>query len=180
MSAAQPYHVETGKPRRSRPKMPQGYGIPISDRGMLPWRFVEEQMASALNYWIGTTRPDGRPHATPVWGHWLDGTLYFEGSPETRRGRNLAANPAVAVHLESGSQVVILEGDAFQIQRPEHSFAIRLAEAMAAKYQATGYRPTPEQWDNGGLYVVRPRTVFAWTRFPKDTTRWVFEAQPAS
>ncbi len=29
------------------------------------------------NYWICTTRPDGRPHSIPVWGFWLDGGLYF-------------------------------------------------------------------------------------------------------
>ena len=173
-SSDKKHAAEVAKPRRSRPKMPKGYGIPTSERGMLPWRFVEEQMSNARNYWIGTTRPDGRPHATPVWGAWLDGTLYFEGSPQTRRGRNLAANPALVVHLESADQVVILEGEAFEIRQPDRSLAARLAEAMSAKYKAVGYRPSPEQWDNGGLYVVRPRAAFAWTQFPKNTTRWLF------
>lgn len=164
-------------PRASRPEMPDGYGIPASTQGMLPWSFVEERMAAAKNYWIGTVRPDGRPHSMPVWGVWLDGTLYFEGSPETRRGRNIAANPAVVVHLESGDQVVIIEGEAYETSRPERPLAVRLAEAYTAKYAPVGYQPGPDSWDQGGLYVLQPHTVFAWTSFPKDTTRWQFDRQ---
>lgn len=169
--------IERVAPRPSRPQLPKGYGIPAGEEGMLPWSHVEEQMAAARSYWIGTTRPDGRPHATPVWGHWLDGTLYFEGSPQTRRGRNLAANPAVVVHLESADRVVILEGEALEIRRPDRSLARRLAEAMAVKYEPVGYRPGPNQWNNGGLYFVKPRAAFAWTQFPTDVTRWLFEAE---
>src|SRR3712207_5164688 len=77
------------EPTPDRPFMPAGYGVPTTTEGMLPWSHVSERMASALNYWIGTTRPDGRPHAVPVWGAWVDETFYFEGGPDTRRGRNL-------------------------------------------------------------------------------------------
>ena len=96
----------------SRPSMPDGYGVPDTDEGLLDWSWAVERLESALNYWFATTRPDGRPHAMPAWAVWLDGGLYFEGSPLTRRARNLAANPAVVVHLESGDEVVILEGEA--------------------------------------------------------------------
>jgi hypothetical protein len=162
------------EPKPSRPYIPE-YGIPESEEGMLPWSHVCERMEKARNYWIGTTSPKGQPHATPVWGVWLDQTLYFDGSPQTRRGRNLAANPKVAVHLESGDEVVILKGEAHQIQKPDRTLTTRLAEAYAAKYATLGYEPTPDTWDNGGLYVVRLRLAFAWTSFPKDATRWLFE-----
>jgi len=92
--------------------MPEGYGVPETDEGLLDWSWAVTRLESALNYWFATTRSDGRPHAMPAWAVWLDGALYFEGSPMTRRARNLAANPAVVVHLESGDDVVILEGDA--------------------------------------------------------------------
>jgi hypothetical protein len=46
--------------------MPDGYGIPESTSGTLPWSFVDEQMLTARNYWVVTVRPDGRPHAMPV------------------------------------------------------------------------------------------------------------------
>ncbi len=160
------------EPKPSRPYIPE-YGIPESEEGLLPWRHVGERMENARNYWISTTSPHGQPHATPVWGVWLDETFYFDGSPRTRRGRNLAANPAVAVHLESGADVVIIKGQV-QIQKPDPALAARLAAAYAAKY-APHYEPGPNTWDNEGIYVVRPRVVFAWANFPKDATRWLFD-----
>ena len=167
-------HVE---PERSRPVMPDGYGVPEGDEGLLPWSWAVERLEKARNYWFSTTRPDGRPHAMPAWAVWLDGVLYFEGSPQTRRARNLAANPALAVHLESGDEVVILEGEAHEAGRPERSLAEQLAAAFTAKYAAThDYRPAPDQWDNGGLWTMRPRLAFGWSQFPNTVTRWRFPA----
>ena len=165
------------EPQRSRPVMPDGYGVPEIDDGLLPWAWAVERLETARNYWFSTTRPDGRPHAMPAWAVWLDGRLYFEGSPHTRRARNVAANPAIVVHLESGDEVVILEGEAEEAGKPEPSLAERLAAEFTAKYAAThDYRPGPDQWDRGGLWVIRPRVAFAWSEFPKTVTRWHFPA----
>lgn len=164
------------EPRVSRPVMPDGYGVPEDDEGLLPWSWAVQRLEEARNYWFSTTRPDGRPHAMPAWAVWLDGALYFEGSPLTRRALNLAANPAIAVHLESGDQVVILEGEARPASPPPRALAERLAAAFTAKYAAShDYRPSPDQWDEGGLSVLRPRVAMGWTEFPKTTTRWHFD-----
>ncbi len=153
----------------SRPHIP-GYGIPKDNKGLLPWSHVTERMAKARHYWICTVSPDGRPHATPVDGLWLDEQLYFGGAPQTRRNRNLAANPAGCVHLEDGLDVVILHGDAHEVRAPDRSLCIRLAEGSAKKY---GYRFKPEEYEKTrGMYVFRPRLVLAWKNFPKDATRW--------
>jgi nitroimidazol reductase NimA-like FMN-containing flavoprotein (pyridoxamine 5'-phosphate oxidase superfamily) len=164
-------------PQRSRPLMPAGYGVPADEEGMLDWTWAAERLETARTYWFSTTRPDGRPHVMPGWGAWLDETLYFEGSPATRRARNLVANPAVAVHLESGDEVVILEGEAREVGKPERALAERLAAAFTAKYGETvyEYRPTAEQWDRGGLWAMSPRVAFGWSEFPADTTRWRFQ-----
>jgi hypothetical protein len=155
--------------------MPDGYGVPENDEGLLPWSWAVERLEQARNYWFSTTRPDGRPHAMPAWGVWLDGVLYFEGSPATRRLRNTAANPAIVVHLESGDEVVILEGEAQPAGKPDRALAERLAAIFTAKYAAThDYRPAPDQWDRGGLWALRPRVAFAWAEFPKTVTRWRF------
>ena len=160
---------------RGRPHMPEGYGVPEDNETLLPWSWAVERLEQARNYWFSTTRSDGRPHAMPAWAVWLDGTLYFEGSPETRRARNLATNPAIVVHLESGDEVVILEGEAREASPPERSLAERLAAAFTAKYAAShDYRPAPDQWDNGGLWALRPSVAFAWSEFPKNVTRWRF------
>ncbi|HEU4760074.1 MAG TPA: pyridoxamine 5'-phosphate oxidase family protein, partial [Dehalococcoidia bacterium] len=63
-------------PMVSRPHMP-GYGISEDDEGLLPWAWAEERLAKSHNYWVATARPDGRPHAMPVWAVWLDDRLYF-------------------------------------------------------------------------------------------------------
>jgi nitroimidazol reductase NimA-like FMN-containing flavoprotein (pyridoxamine 5'-phosphate oxidase superfamily) len=166
-----------GEPRRDRPVLPTGYGVPESEEGMLPWGWAVERLEQARNYWFSTTRPDGRPHAMPAWAVWLDGTLYFEGSPETRRARNLAANPALVVHLESGDEVVVLEGEARPASPPPRALAERLAAAFTAKYAAShDYRPEPEQWDEGGLWALRPKVAFGWDTFPTALTRWRFPA----
>ena len=166
--------MERVEPRADRPRMPEGYGIPQGDEGLLPWSWARERLEQAPLYWLGTTRPDGRPHAMPIWGAWVDDAFYFEGGPDTRRGRNLAANPAIVVHVERGDDVVIVEGEARDV-RPDAVLAARVAEAFGVKYLPKyDSRPDPASWDEGGLYVVHPHVVFGWGQFPTTATRWRF------
>jgi nitroimidazol reductase NimA-like FMN-containing flavoprotein (pyridoxamine 5'-phosphate oxidase superfamily) len=160
-------------PTPGRPEMPQGYGVPEGAQGLLPWAHAHERLEKARTYWICTTRPDGRPHSSPVWGVWLRNMLYFDGSPATRRVRNIKANPAVSVHLESGDDVVIVEGEAHEVHHPDHAITTQLAAMYAAKY--AGYNPAPDSWDHGGLYAITVHKVIAWTNLAKDPTRWLFK-----
>jgi nitroimidazol reductase NimA-like FMN-containing flavoprotein (pyridoxamine 5'-phosphate oxidase superfamily) len=162
---------QEGGPRASRPFMP-GYGVPEDKKGMLPWSYVSERMEKAMHYWVCTVSPDGCPHATPVDGLWIDDQLYFGGSTKTRRHRNLLENPAVCIHLENALDVVILQGDAQELHAPDRALAERLSEASAKKY---GYAPKPEEYEKvEGVFVFRPRLALAWSKFPKDATRWHF------
>jgi nitroimidazol reductase NimA-like FMN-containing flavoprotein (pyridoxamine 5'-phosphate oxidase superfamily) len=158
-------------PVASRPYMP-GYGVPKSKKGLLPWSHVTQRMTEARHYWVCVVSPTGQPHATPVDGLWLDDRLYFGGSPQTRRHRYLAANPAVCIHLESGLDVVTMQGEAHELRVPDRALSLRLAEASAQKY---GYGSPPEAYEAGGVFVFRPRLVFAWSQFLKDATRWQFQ-----
>src|SRR6187549_1297311 len=110
--------TQSAAPRAERPTVPEGYGCPADDEGMLTWAWAEDQLTRAANFCFATSRPNGRPHSSPTWAVWLDGKLYFDGSPETRRMKNIAANPHVSVHLESGNEVVILEGTASSVAAP--------------------------------------------------------------
>jgi len=157
--------IERTEPVADRPSIP-GYGVPETTEGTLPWSHAVERLERAKNYWIGTASADGRPHAVPVWAAWLDGALYFGVGP--RSMRNIAANPRVTVHLESGDDVVIVEGDVEPFADPDGTIFPRLADAMAVKYD---YRP-----DEPGGYVLRPRAAYAWSSFPADATRWRFSA----
>lgn len=170
MSAKQVSKMNQQGPAVSRPIIPAEYGIPKNNKGLLPWSHVTERMTQAMHYWICTVDADGRPHVTPVDGLWLNDRLYFGGSPQTLRNRNLAANHAASVHLDSSDDVVILQGDA-SLETPDHELAVQLSKASAEKY---GYAPGPEDYETSGVHVFRPITVFAWKQFPRDVTRWQF------
>jgi nitroimidazol reductase NimA-like FMN-containing flavoprotein (pyridoxamine 5'-phosphate oxidase superfamily) len=152
--------------------VPEGYTRADREQRLLDWSHVDERMREAKTYWVATTRPNGRPHVAPTWAVWHANLLYFDGSPETRRMRNLAENPHVAIHLEDGDHAVIVEGVVRTIDHPSRELGEQLAALYSAKYAAHGYAPEPETWDNGGLYVVEPSLALAWTEFGVDMTRW--------
>ena len=158
-------------PKVTRPTFPKGYvDHPVSE---VPWEYVEQRLRESVNYWLCSARPDGRPHVIPRWGVYLDGKFYYDGSPETRHARNLEVNPNVSLHLESGNDVVIMDGTAQPAGKPAPEFAVRLAEAYRAKYASEGYSPEPTQWDEGGLFVFTPRQCLAWTKFFENPTKFV-------
>ena len=98
--------TKSSEPRADAPWM---FGS-RADSTPLPWTWATERLTTAPNYWISTTRLDGRPHARPVWGVWLDGACYF--STGSLAAAHLPQHPDITVHLESGSEVVIIEGRA--------------------------------------------------------------------
>jgi hypothetical protein len=162
------------EPRASRPHLPADYGVPKSTKGLLAWSDARARLEGALNYWVSTVSPEGTPHAVPVWGAWVDDRWYFDGSPETKHIRNVMKNPAASLHLEDGSEAVIVEGRVDAIQKPPRALAEAVATAYREKYKAYGYAPDPDQWDGGGLYGLTPQKALFWTSFPKDMTRFTF------
>jgi general stress protein 26 len=149
--------------KRSRPAFEPGYGISPDEAGMLAWSWAEERLEASRNYWIVTAGADGEPAAVPVWGVWADGAVYFGTSPASRKGRHLARDPRVVVHLESGDEVVILYGEAEVVEVDDS-----VLDAYEAKY---GYRPPSTQ-----LYCLRPARALAWLEadYPKTATRFDF------
>lgn len=157
--------------------MPAGYGIHRDADGLLAWGDVARQLAAARNYWVASTRPDGRPHVAPVWGVWLDDTFYFSTDRAARKSRNLARDARVVVHLESGDEAAIVEGVAREVADP--GTAQRVGDAYEAKY---GLRPTGPEPAVSVLYGVAPEVVLAWSEqsFPATATRWRFARGSAS
>ncbi len=163
-------------PTVDRPDVPEGYGLPEGSDGLLTWAEVETRLRAAHHYWLSSVRPDGTPHAVPRWGVWLDGRFWYDGAPTTRHTRNVEQNPAVTLTLESGTEVVIVEGDSVATRAEPDPLGARLSEAFT-KYQASGYAPGPDAWagvDGGGLRVITPRRAMAWFSFPTDCTRFRF------
>ncbi len=156
----------------TRPKFPQGYvDKPVS---YLNWDEVAARLTESMHYWICSVRPDGRPHVVPRWCVYVDGKIYYDGSPETRHAINIASNPNVTVHLENGQEAVILEGISKPSEKPSPEFGKRLSQAYK-KYKEYGYTPGPHSWDQGGLYEFTPRQCIAWSKFNEDPTKFIFE-----
>ena len=167
------------EPTRDRPYLPEGYGTPDSDEGLLTWEAVEDRLRASLHYWMATTRVDGTPHVIPRWGVWLQGRFWYDGSPDTIHVRNLTKNPACVLNLENGKQAVIVEGRSDQADPPGPELGRLISEAMTGKYGDQGYSPGPDSWEgpgSGGLRVFTPLKAMAWFEFPTDMTRFRFSA----
>jgi PPOX class probable F420-dependent enzyme len=159
-------------PRASRPRFHESYGIWAADEGagLLDWEWARQRLESAHNYWVSTASPEGRPHAAPVWGLWRDGVFFFSTARRSRKGRNLAANPFAVVHLESGDEVVVVEGPVEEVGGRKD------LDALAAAY---GEKYTLEiKFEDPGsvVYRLRPERAFAWREqdYPESATRFSF------
>jgi nitroimidazol reductase NimA-like FMN-containing flavoprotein (pyridoxamine 5'-phosphate oxidase superfamily) len=160
-------------PKVSRPKFPKGYvDKPVS---YVDWDWVVSQLTEAKNYWLCSVRPDGRPHVIPCWAVFVDGRIYYDGSPETRHNQNIEANPNMSIHLENGTEAVMLEGKARPAGKPSRELGKKLSQAYKEKYKEFDYAPAANSWDEGGLYVFTPHQCIAWTKFNENPTKFLFE-----
>ena len=152
---------------RDRPGTEASYGISDDGEGLLDWSFVVERLRSDRFFWVATTRPDGRPHARPVWGVWADRRFHCGGGERTRRVRNLDRNAGIAVHTEDAESVVILEGTAEKLaeQSADSDRLRRIDDAHREKYGVEHGTPA---------FAVRPERALARSDYPADATRWRF------
>lgn len=80
------------------------------------------------------------------------------------------------MHLDSGDDVVILEGAAIKVDLSDKLTFKKLDAASRSKYKM------PLMVVPGSVvYSVRPRVVLAWTEkdFPNNATRWTFDSTAA-
>ena len=146
--------------------LPSEYGTPSKT---LAWADVEARLEAATHVWLATVRPDGRPHTVPVDGLWLEGAVWFGGSAQTVKHRNLLADGRATLHLADAVSAVIVEGTA-ELIRPDPPAVDALVAASKRKY---GYAPPADAYA-GGVWCLRPSKVMAWTSLPVDATRFRF------
>jgi hypothetical protein len=147
-----------------------GYGISQDERALRPFSWAERILREGHNYWVGTVRPDGRPHVMPVWGVWDGSALWFSTAAESRKAKNLAARRDCTVATEVGSAAVVLEGQA------SRSISSALPAEVARLYLDKYRESVPPE---SPVFRVAPRVVFGFSEatgeFTETATRWLFE-----
>ena len=153
----------------------------------LEWARAREALAAGpaapgVSCFLGTTRPDGRPHVAGVGARWHDGEIYFVSGPGTRKSRNLARNPACTLSLGPAGIDLVLEGDAARVVDAATVAALAAAyreggwpaeadgDALTGPFSAPSAGPPP--WH---LYRFSFHTVIGVaTAEPFGATRWRF------
>jgi nicotinamidase-related amidase len=90
------------------------------------------QPRPGITFFLGTVRPDGT-HAAGLGAVWADDALWFVTGPRTRKGRNLAGNPACTISGRLSGIDVVLEGRAERVTDPD------ALERLTAEYRDAGW-----------------------------------------
>jgi Pyridoxamine 5'-phosphate oxidase len=159
----------------------------IYGAGAMPWSRAAEALGTGslgpeTPCFLGTVRPDGRPHAAGIGVVELDGDLYFTSGPGTRKSHNLAANPACTVSMRLEGIDLVVEGEAHRVtDQPTLEQVAALfrdggwpaqvdGDAFTAPYSAQSAGPPP--WH---LYRMTIRTAFGvGLREPFGASSWRF------
>ena len=131
---------------------------------------------------LGTVRPDGRPHSARIGAAWYDGHVYFQTGRQSRKARNLEVNPACTLSTSLKGIDLVFEGVAERLAGGPELEAVAAVwreggwaaevsgDGIVAPYNAPGTGPPPWQ-----VYRVAAHTVLGVaTAEPYGATRWQF------
>ena len=105
----------------------------------MPWRAIVERLEATTASGedrltvLGTVTPNGRPHAAPVGALWIDGAWHVVTGPGTRKGRNLAHDPACTLSVRLPGADVVFTGEAHRVTDPDE------LERVAGAYRNVGW-----------------------------------------
>jgi hypothetical protein len=135
-----------------------------------------------LPWFLGTSRPDGTPHAAGIGAQWLAGDVYFTSSPAARKARDLAVNPRCTLSVRLAGLDLVLEGTAARVTDPATLERVSdgyraggwpcevAGDALTAPFSAPSAGPPP--WH---VYRFTIGTaVGVATEEPHGATRWRF------
>lgn len=157
------------------------------DNPILPWGRPHELLqfgpkGPLAGFFLGTVRPDGRPHVAGIGAVWHEGDLYFTSGPDTRKARNLGSNPACTIAVKFPAMDLTLGGEAARVRESATLEGVAAiyrdlgwpaevaGEGFTAPYSAPSAGPPP--WH---LYRFTFHTVVGLsTAEPNGATRWSF------
>ncbi len=121
--------------------------------------------------WLGSVRPDGRPHVAPVWFFWHEGEILIFSEERTQKIRNLHHASNVLLHLDSadeGEDIAIVEGTARISDRPAMEWMPDIGQAYRTKY-AGGLAIIGKTLEEmlatyTQVIIITPVKVIAWSR----------------
>jgi general stress protein 26 len=154
-----------------------------ADASPTPWTTAQEHLERAEIYWLGTVRPDGRPHTTPLIAVWHDSAFYFCTGADERKAKNLAQNPRCTVttgcNTYNEGLDLVLEGDAARIT--DEAILQRIAAAYEAKYGSDWHWDVRDGMFHGNegnaalVFAIEPTRGFGFAKgAPFGQTRWRF------
>ena len=146
-------------------------------RGFIPWSKIDNYLRAFRSIWLSTTRPDGRPHAVPVW-YVSDGRfLYFICARNLQKSKNLRRRPSIVVHAGDGDDVIIIEGsveivtDRGELERVDEAYRLKYVDPGSGA-QATIFEPEAD------LYRVDIKRIMAWEYGAvANRTDWILEGK---
>ncbi len=116
----------------------------------------------------------------PVWGAWIDNALWFSTDQNSRKARNIAANPHSVVTTDNALEPVVVDGLARLVT--DRSEVAMFTDVVRNKYAAEWLEDvyTVDFFDSnlggGGTYLITPASAFALkeSEFTTSPTRWSF------
>lgn len=113
---------------------------------------------------MATVRPDGRPHAVPIWYEYDDGVFVFHMGPESVRYRNLLRNNKASLCVDTRTppyKAVIVEGEVDLLEGLDDE----RTERMAARYLGERAGQRYAESVRGARVIIgrlRPERTISW------------------
>jgi PPOX class probable F420-dependent enzyme len=106
---------------------------------------INQRLRDDIVVWLGSVRPDGRPHLAPVWFLWNGAALLIFSKPNQQKIRNLRKNARVVVALDNtneGIDPITLEGEAELLDDPMVNTTLpEYVAKYGSRIRGIGYTP---------------------------------------
>ncbi len=116
-----------------------------------------ERFAAADCCWFTSVRPDGRPHASPIWHVWCDGRIYVVTTGTAVKAANITRQPAVVLHDSDPMNPIIIEGTA--------ALALEARPRIQPLFQKKYDWDLGESPDYDVIIAVTPTRLMAWGKY---------------
>lgn len=109
---------------------------------------------------LATVNTDGQPHAVPVWYIVDAGDIVFSTDRESVKGRNILANPKVAVCISQPERPIMfvsVQGSVEEVTAPEEKR--RLTSAIWGRYDDDAQAPSDAELQKSIVARVKARRM---------------------